>query len=46
MYLFRMLGTIEPLVDQDEFESIKKDMDSFERCEGVKLQKILQTRFV
>ena len=41
-----MLITIEPLVDENEFESIKKDMNEFETCEGVKLQKILQTRCV
>ena len=41
---FRMLTTVEPLVTEEEFVQLKKDMEEFQEGDGQKLHKILQSR--
>ena len=39
-----MLVTVEPLISEEEFVELKKDMDEFQKGDGQKLHKILQAR--
>jgi len=40
-----MLSTVEPLISEEEFIELKNDMDEFQKGDGQKLHKILQTRW-
>ena len=42
--VFRMLVTVEPLISEEEFVELEKDMDEFQKGDGQKLHKILQAR--
>ena len=35
---------VEPLISEEEFVKLEKDMDEFQKGDGQRLQKILQAR--
>ena len=39
-----MLDSVEPLVNEEEFAVLRKDMNEFQENEGIQLHSILQTR--